>query len=330
MIYQHPLAYLLGLEGVALLHAFAGEYDRDFTEARLAGVRALLDSADQLGSGAAIRPIPIVEGYRAWAESYDLPGNQLIDLEQPIVREILDGLPPGTALDAACGTGRHAEYLATLGHTVIGVDSSPEMLAVATAKVPGAEFREGDLHQLPLPDQHVDVVVCALALTHVPELAPALTEFVRVLRPGGHLVISDSRGLLGYFGSPVVKALPGGGFGYLPHRNWLTSDYLAAALPLGLRVRRCAEPRRPSPLIDPEENPQPARFPRASHLTSGSFIPGVRPPPTPPTATTPLRSCGISSFRPPPRLCNGSQRFTRSAGNCGVEVLEFRHSGFGG
>src|SRR2546429_1401599 len=205
MIYQHPLAYLLGLEGVALLHAFAGEYDRDFTEARLAEVRALLDSADQLGSGAAIRPIPIAEGYGAWAESYDLPGNQLIDLEQPIVREILDGLPPGTALDAACGTGRHAEYLATIGHTVIGVDSSPEMLAVAAAKVPGADLREGDLHQLPVPDQHVDVVVCALALTHVLELGPVLAEFVPVLRPGGHPVIFHSRGRVGHFGSPALK-----------------------------------------------------------------------------------------------------------------------------
>jgi hypothetical protein len=72
MIYQHPLAYLLGLEGVALLHAFAGEYDRDFTEVRLAEVRALLDSADQLGGGAAIRPIPIVEGYGAWADAREL------------------------------------------------------------------------------------------------------------------------------------------------------------------------------------------------------------------------------------------------------------------
>jgi len=97
VIYQHPLAYLLGLEGVALLHAFAGEYDREFTEARLAEVGALLDSASELGGGAEIRPIPIVEGYGAWAEAYDLPGNQLIDLEQPIVREILDSLPRGTA-----------------------------------------------------------------------------------------------------------------------------------------------------------------------------------------------------------------------------------------
>jgi len=251
MIYQHPLAYLLGVEGVALLHAFAGEYDREFTQARLAEVRRLLDSADQLGGGAAVRPIPIVEGYRAWADAYDQPGNQLIDLEQPIVWEILDGLPTGTALDAACGTGRHAEHLAALGHAVIGVDISPEMLTVARAKVPGADFREGDLYQLPVPGQHVDVVVCALALTHVPELTPVLRELVRVLRPGGHLVISDSRGLLGHFGSPVVKALPNGEFGYLPHRNRLTSDYLAAALPLGLQVRRCEEPRRPHPLTDP-------------------------------------------------------------------------------
>ena len=252
---QHPLAYVLGIEGVALLRAFAGDYDRDFTDARLSEIRALLDSADQFGDGAATRPIPTLEGYRAWAQTYDQPGNQLIDLEQPIVWEILGGLPPGTALDAACGTGRHAEYLGSLGHTVIGVDSSPEMLAIARAKIPGGEFREGDLHDLPVPDQHVDVVVCALALTHVPELAPVLTEFVRVLRPGGHLVISDSRGLLGYIGSPVIKADPDGSFGYLPHWNRLTSDYLVAALPLGLQVRRCAEPRRPYPLIDPNVRP---------------------------------------------------------------------------
>ena len=48
----------------------------------------------------------------------------------------------------------------------------------------------------PSPDQHVDVVVCALVLSHIPDSAPVLAEFVRVLRPGGHLVISDARDLL--------------------------------------------------------------------------------------------------------------------------------------
>lgn len=252
MIYQLPLAYLLGLEGVALLRAFNGEYDRDFTEARLAEIRALLDSADQLGDGVATRPVTTAEGYDAWAERYDGP-NDLVDMEQPVVHEILAGLPTGTALDAACGTGRHAAYLASLGHIVIGVDISPEMLAVARSKVPGADFRDGDLHKLPVPDQHVDLVVCALALTHVPDLAPVLAEFARVLRPGGHLVISDSR--MDY---TLVNALPGGGYGYLPHYKRLTSEYLTAALPLSLQVRRCEELR--SPRRDPSAAPPAERI----------------------------------------------------------------------
>jgi SAM-dependent methyltransferase len=250
VIYQHPLAYLLGLEGAALLRGFAGHYDRDFTEARLAEVQALLGSADQFGDGVETRPITAGEGYRAWVENYDQPGNGLIDLEQPVVRNILDGLPRGTALDAACGTGRHAEYLASLGQEVIGVDASPEMLAVARAKIPDGDFREGDMHQLPVPDRHADVVVCALALTHVPTLAPVVAEFARVLRPGGHLVISDSRS-----DWPVVKAVPGGDFGYLPHRYHSVSDYLAAALPLGFQVRRCEELRLPYPAVDPDAKP---------------------------------------------------------------------------
>jgi ubiquinone/menaquinone biosynthesis C-methylase UbiE len=133
---------------------------------------------------------------------------------------------------------------------VIGVDASPEMLALARARVPGADFHEGDLDQLPVPDRHADVLVCALALTHIPNLAPVLAEFARVLRPGGHLVLSDSR-----TDRPVVTALSDGSFGCLPHWNHLASDYLAAALPLGFQVRRCDEPRLPYPTIDPNAKP---------------------------------------------------------------------------
>jgi SAM-dependent methyltransferase len=250
VVYQHPLAYLLGLEGIALLRAFAGEYDRNFTMARLAEIRALLDSVEELGDGTTVDPIPTTEGYGGWAEFYDQPGNQLIDLEKPIVREILDGLPRGVALDAACGTGRHSAYLASLGHMVIGVDSSAAMLEHAREKVPGGEFHEADLHDLPLPDDHVDIVVCALALMHVPDIEPVLAELVRVLRPGGSLVISDWRILIGDTGLPVIKARPDGSPGYMPTRSRRTSDYLAAALRLGLQVRRCEEPLRPYPLVD--------------------------------------------------------------------------------
>jgi len=90
------------------------------------------------------------------------------------------------------------------------------MLAVAREKIPEGEFSEADLHDLPPADDTVDIVVCAIALSHVPELAPVLGELVRVLRPGGHLVISDSRGVIGDLGLPLVKLTPDGNFGYMP------------------------------------------------------------------------------------------------------------------
>jgi SAM-dependent methyltransferase len=255
-IYQHPLAYLIGLEGVALLRGFAGDYDREFVEARLAEVRALLDSGPP-GDALLVDPVSVSDGYDGWSRDYDEPGNGLIDLEQPIVQELLAGLPVGVALDAACGTGRHTGHLVSLGHRTIGVDSSPAMLAKARAKVPSAEFHQGDLHRLPVPDDHVDVVVCALALTHVRDLAPVLAEFARVLRPGGHLVISDSRGfMITASHYPLVKPGPDGQPGYIPGWHHQTSDYLAAALPHGFQVRRCLEPRF-ADLVDPARPPEP-------------------------------------------------------------------------
>ncbi len=269
-IHQHPLAYLLGLEGLALLRAFAGEYDEAFTSARLAETRRLLDLADQLGPGVPAAPVGTRAGYEGWASTYDAPGNQLIDIEEPIVQRILAGLPVGVALDAACGTGRHAAYLAELGHTVVGVDSSPEMLAVARQKLPDIELHEADLVDLPLPDRSVDAVVCALALTHVPELAPALTEFARVLRPGGHLVVSDPRGVIDGVGLPMPRTDADGSSAYLPVWQRRASDYLGVALPLGFEVRRCEEPRRPSPMVRPDGSsvtdaePPPAHDPEAA------------------------------------------------------------------
>lgn len=140
--------------------------------------------ARAVGVTASADTISAAEVYEDWAPRYDAPGNQLIDIEQPVVRRILDGLPVGTALDAACGTCRHTVYLQELGHHVIGVDASPEMLAQARKRLPDVDLHEADLHRLPLPDNAVDTVVCALALTHVPDLAPVLAEFARVLRPG--------------------------------------------------------------------------------------------------------------------------------------------------
>jgi hypothetical protein len=82
VVYRHPLAFLLGLEGVALLRAQAGDgFDREFVDARIAETRTLLDhAAPTLGQGMEVGQFSSGEGYRLWAEDYDQPGNPLIEV----------------------------------------------------------------------------------------------------------------------------------------------------------------------------------------------------------------------------------------------------------
>jgi SAM-dependent methyltransferase len=244
VIYQDPLAYLLGLEGIALLDAWAGDHDRAFTDARLAEIRRLMDDEKLRDRGVFAERVSTVLAYQQLSAGYDAEaGGGLFAADEPVVAEYLSGREPGMALDAACGTGRFAEFLARRGHEVIGVDSSPDMLALARRRVPEGEFHLGELDRLPLPDDSVDVIVCALALDHVPRLEPVLAEFARVLRPGGDLVISDVHHELLTRGSVMTTLGPAGEPCIAASYRHQLGDYLRPALSLGLQVRRCEEPR---------------------------------------------------------------------------------------
>jgi SAM-dependent methyltransferase len=257
VIYEHPLAYLLGVEGIALLRGFTGEFDKDFVEARLAEVRRLLADESLAEAAVEVDRVRTVDGYGVWAATYDQPGNAAFDIDTPLVKEIVDALPVGVALDAACGTGRYAEFLAALGHRVIGVDSSPDMLARARERVPHGDFRQGDLHRLPVGESEVDIVTCGLALTHLPDLSPVMAEFARVLRPGGHLVIADMHPETVLRGSIPTLRDPDGRPGRLVSHRHLLGDYLRAALPAGFRLLRCEEPLAPAQSGEPATDPGP-------------------------------------------------------------------------
>jgi len=227
-------------------------------------VRGVVEHLDEFPNDLEIPVLEhdVEEGYTAWAPRYDGP-NPAIEAETPVVREILARAPRGAALDAACGTGRHAEHLRPLGYDVVGVDATEAMLAVAREKVPDAEFRLGDLHALPVDDAAVDVVTCSLALTHVGDLGPVVAELARVLRPGGWVVLSDVHPTTTSFGGAAVFPSEGDELAlrYVPNLVHQASEYVTAARAAGLEVAECHEPRVPEAAI--VTNPAYAVLPEA-------------------------------------------------------------------
>ena len=261
MIYQHPLAYLIGLEGVALMRAWSGDFDEAFVRARLDEVRELLADETLNGHpGAHVEQGATDAAYRQWAATYDEPGNELLELDLPFIEAILDTLPSGTAVDTACGTGRLARRLAGRGHHVVGVDGSVDMIRRARENVSGVSFVVGDLHDLPVSNGSVDLVTNALALTHVADLDHVLTEFARVLRPGGAAIITDVHPDLVALGSTVKGRGPAGEPLLAEVHRRTVADYLRAALSAGFRVRGFDEQPRTTEVVgEPAADPDPAR-----------------------------------------------------------------------
>lgn len=231
---------LVGVEGLALLRHLYDGTDAD-ADRRIAEVRTLLDR-DAFSEAERTSEADARTGYGSWSASYDEPGNPIIALEEPVVWSLVDQLPRGRALDAACGTGRHARHLAELGHEVVGVDLTPEMLARAREAVAGADFFEADLSEIPAGNGDFDVVVCGLALAHVADLDRAVAELARVLRPGGHLVISVLHPFQAFLGWHAPFEDARGARRFVREHAHTHADYFAAFDAAELHVRRCIEP----------------------------------------------------------------------------------------
>jgi len=236
--------FIAGTIGVAMLRRWYA--DGDVNEQRMAELADVLERRDAFPFSLALNPSEreLLAGYAEWSGSYDTP-NPLIAAEEPAVRPILErfGGPGVDALDAACGTGRHAAHLAALGCTTTGVDQSPEMLALARAKVPAGRFEAADLHALPFADESFDLVVIALALCHLADPTRAIAELARVLRPGGALVVSDPHPAAAIVGGQAFY----GGFGAGRMMTWVRNHphgaptWLRAFRAGGLEVEDCEE-----------------------------------------------------------------------------------------
>jgi len=99
---------------------------------------------------------------------------------------------PGTrALDVACGTGDLAIELASRGGDVVGSDFSPGMLDRARVKAPGLTWEVADAMALPYADGEFDAATVGFGARNFGDLDQGLREMVRVVRPGGRVVILE-------------------------------------------------------------------------------------------------------------------------------------------
>ncbi|MDQ6854899.1 MAG: methyltransferase domain-containing protein [Actinomycetota bacterium] len=236
--------FLVAVEGLALFRTLV-EGDDETAATRIDEVRRIVGSEGEgtFGLGADVPEMDPRAGYARWAATYDRPGNPLVTVEQPLVWGLLDALPPGRALDAACGTGRHTAHLLEGGHEVTGVDGSPEMLELARARAPEARFLEGDLRELPVDDGEFDLAVCALALGHFDDLRAPVAELARAVRPGGSIALSDLHPAMSVAGGQALFEAADGNLAFVREHVHLHGEYLDAFADAGLEIVQCIEPR---------------------------------------------------------------------------------------
>jgi SAM-dependent methyltransferase len=117
--------------------------------------------------------------------------------------------PPGRCtVDIGCGEGRLTRELNQRGHHVIGIESSPSLVAAARASAPLMDIRLADAAALPLSSASADLAVAFMSLQDVDAMPAAIREVARVLEPAGKLCLAIVHPInsAGHFQQPSADA----------------------------------------------------------------------------------------------------------------------------
>jgi SAM-dependent methyltransferase len=147
--------------------------------------------------------LPVRDGYREWAATYEDVVQDEMDLRLLARIETVDWAKAGRVLDLACGTGRIGLWLRAQGvREIDGLDFTPEMLAQAAAKGVYDRVVRADMLDTGLPTASYDLVLEVLADEHLSALPPLYREAARLARPGGTFVV------VGYHPHFLMNGIP--------------------------------------------------------------------------------------------------------------------------
>ncbi|MFH0847535.1 MAG: methyltransferase domain-containing protein [Chloroflexota bacterium] len=137
-----------------------------------------------------------------WPERYDqwftAPIGRLVkETETDLIRDLLDLKPREKLLDAGCGTGIFTLDFLAAGAEVVGLDISLPMLTRANTKLTSFPFLavRGNMLCLPFRDNCFDKAVSVTALEFIEDANRAVSELLRVTRPGGYVVVATLNSL---------------------------------------------------------------------------------------------------------------------------------------
>lgn len=182
----------------------------------------LCKDADMAKADLSKHPIDVAAMFDDVAERYDIT-NDVLALGQTRIwrKAVLAAVAPAPGervLDLAAGTGTSSVPFAQAGAFVVPCDFSLGMLAVGRKRLPELPFVAGDALHLPFADASFDAVTMSFGIRNVVDYQAGLVEMLRVVRPGGRLVICE-------FSHPV----------WSPFRTVYT-EYLMKALPAVARA----------------------------------------------------------------------------------------------
>lgn len=138
------------------------------------------------------RPLSAQAAYDLWAHDYATVSNPIKTLSDEFVQSVVTPNAP-CVVDIGCGTGDHLRWARQNGAgQVIGIDASNGMIRKA------AEHRDnrvdlimGQAERLPVSSCCTQIIICALVAGHFRDLERAIGEMHRILRPDGHLILTD-------------------------------------------------------------------------------------------------------------------------------------------